>query len=251
MSAPIINKNCLNCDQPVSGYYCSNCGQKSSTSRLFYHQFLQDLQLGVFNIDRGMVRNLMTIFFPRQILDYVHGKRVQFFNPLLYLLIAAGIWMFVIPYLIKKIGLLEISTKEDSFFQGTYRTGYFIGRLIKSFGQYFAASGIVPLAFSSRIVFGEHQLNFWEHLYLHIFVVANILLSASFFSAVNIITGWSLPVLLWVTAYGVFAYYQIFSGKEKFGYVLMKVFAMISLSVFFFLAAALLVGYIGQFFISI
>src|SRR5690606_36523782 len=92
---------CLNCQQPASGKYCSNFGQKTDTHRITLKHFLaHDLLHGFWHLDRGILFTVKeAIVRPgKAALDYISGKRVRYYNVfyLSLLLIALNVvlWHF-------------------------------------------------------------------------------------------------------------------------------------------------------------
>ncbi len=74
---------CLNCNQPLMGHHCHNCGQKGQvhrTLRSFGHEILH----GVFHFDSKMWNTLpMLAWNPGHLTRrYIHGERAKFVSPL-------------------------------------------------------------------------------------------------------------------------------------------------------------------------
>jgi hypothetical protein len=80
-------KNCLNCGTPLTGPYCSACGQKAHVHRSirgFFHDFVQ----GLFNFEGKIWRTLpMLAWRPGEMTRrYIAGERARFISPVaLYL----------------------------------------------------------------------------------------------------------------------------------------------------------------------
>jgi len=80
-------KNCLNCGTPLTGPYCSACGQKAHVHRSV-RGFLQDFVQGLFNFEGKIWRTLpMLAWHPGQMTRrYIAGERANFISPVaLYL----------------------------------------------------------------------------------------------------------------------------------------------------------------------
>ncbi len=77
---------CLNCDTPLTGPFCSECGQRKRFERLglsiIFDEIRQDLLCG----DLAFLRTVKALFInPGQAcLDYIRGHRRSFVNPLRY-----------------------------------------------------------------------------------------------------------------------------------------------------------------------
>src|SRR6476469_9549469 len=81
-------KNCFNCGTPLTGPYCSACGQKAHVHRSV-RGFLQDFVQGLFNFEGKIWRTLpMLALRPGELTRrYIAGERARFVSPVaLYLL---------------------------------------------------------------------------------------------------------------------------------------------------------------------
>jgi len=76
---------CLNCGQPLTGNenFCSFCGQKNSTKKLSFNNFISNLFSGFFSYDSRFWNTFIPLLTkPGKVSkDYIAGKRVQFVNP--------------------------------------------------------------------------------------------------------------------------------------------------------------------------
>lgn len=97
---------CLNCGIKFEGKFCHNCGQKGSTGRLDFHHISHDFQHSLFHLDKGIFYNFRTIAYPKLILEYVKGKRINFFSPILYVLLISGLLNYLKRITISPMKLL-------------------------------------------------------------------------------------------------------------------------------------------------
>ncbi len=93
----MTDQHCLNCGKELTDKYCSGCGQKADTRRISFKNFIsQDILHGTFHIEKGM------LFTARQsltrpgkaALDYIAGKRKQYYNVFLLILVTIGLILF-------------------------------------------------------------------------------------------------------------------------------------------------------------
>ncbi|MFC2104914.1 DUF3667 domain-containing protein, partial [Bacteroidota bacterium] len=91
-----LSNTCKNCGSENIETYCSNCGQKIYTKRFTLKNFLL-VFLNAFNIEKGFLYTLKMLFIQPGIIinDYIKGKTKQYFNPLKYVLIVAGLFAFL------------------------------------------------------------------------------------------------------------------------------------------------------------
>jgi hypothetical protein len=74
---------CLNCENPASDKFCSNCGQKTDTHRInFKHFIFHDILHGVWHFEKGILFTIKEAFTrPGQAAaDYIAGKRIKYYN---------------------------------------------------------------------------------------------------------------------------------------------------------------------------
>jgi len=84
---------CKNCGHQYEGYYCNICRQSADTYRITWKEII-DLFLHVlFDFDRGFFHTAREMFLRpgKTIYDYLQGKRVTHFNPLMFLILLGGI----------------------------------------------------------------------------------------------------------------------------------------------------------------
>ncbi|HAW82051.1 MAG TPA: hypothetical protein DCX27_21525, partial [Balneola sp.] len=80
----IPDNHCLNCNEPVSGNYCSNCGQKFQPTKLPLRIYLEDTVETLFNVDNRVFKTLKDLFLkPGKITkEYISGHRATYLPPL-------------------------------------------------------------------------------------------------------------------------------------------------------------------------
>jgi hypothetical protein len=87
--------NCPNCDAPLTGRFCSNCGQHAHPNRKL-SGVLGEFLYGLWNFDTKAWRTLpMAIFRPGTLTrDYVYGKRARYLSPLTLFLFSIFLMFF-------------------------------------------------------------------------------------------------------------------------------------------------------------
>jgi Protein of unknown function (DUF3667) len=85
--------NCLNCQQPLAGAYCAQCGQPANTQRLSSRQLAQDVFASLTNLDRGLFHTILDLTRrPAGLIgDYLAGRRAPYYHWLKYLLLFTGL----------------------------------------------------------------------------------------------------------------------------------------------------------------
>jgi len=94
----LINRmNCLNCNTPLTGRYCSGCGQENRPKKLSVWQLLGQFFNGLLNYDGRLVQSIRLLFSKPSALTiaYMEGKRSSYVNPAqLYLFTSAIYFLF-------------------------------------------------------------------------------------------------------------------------------------------------------------
>ena len=74
---------CPNCSTPVTGQYCSNCGQIQKDIRRFFLALVNEALDDVFSLNSRMWKTLVAILFRPGFLtnEYLRGRRVSYVQP--------------------------------------------------------------------------------------------------------------------------------------------------------------------------
>ena len=173
----IPDNHCLNCNEPVSGNYCSNCGQKFQPTKLPLRIYLEDTVETLFNVDNRVFKTLKDLFLkPGKITkEYISGHRATYLPPLrIYISISILYFFLVIVTESTQVFLVNLSSDQfDSSFGKLIQTSMFV---------------LVPLfALITRWFHKKRKGYYVEYLIfsLHIHSVWFVLLSFS------IITTWA------------------------------------------------------------
>lgn len=75
---------CPNCNTPVTGQYCSNCGQIQKDIRRFFLALVNEALDDVFSLNSRMWKTLVAILFRPGFLtnEYLKGRRVSYVQPI-------------------------------------------------------------------------------------------------------------------------------------------------------------------------
>jgi len=92
---------CKNCEHTFEGNYCSNCGQKTNTKRLDWNYVKDEVKYVFLHINKGFlytVKQLLTR--PGDTTrDFLEGKRVNHYKPILLVFVLAGLNGFISQYI--------------------------------------------------------------------------------------------------------------------------------------------------------
>ncbi|MFZ3274830.1 MAG: DUF3667 domain-containing protein [Lutibacter sp.] len=99
---------CLNCVQPLlkEENFCSCCGQKNTTGRLSFNNFMNSLFSGFFSYDSRFWRTFIPLLIkPGKVAkEYILGKREKYVNPF-QLYLQVSILFFLILSISNKIDI--------------------------------------------------------------------------------------------------------------------------------------------------
>lgn len=239
---------CLNCNHEYDSKFCPECGQKAATSRLSWHSITHDLQHILLHLDKGVLKNIRSIWQPQLIRDFIAGKRVGYFNPIVLLLFVCGIvaWVeheFKLEMSIKSIDNDNINHKT------LYQVGYTAAVFFKVWSKYIEALLILPLGYFSWLMFRTRTgYNLIENIYTQAFILCNFnliglalypflrayspVLSLNFYSVLILIvlnyivyTQIKDPItrILQVSSAIILAYLSYFTAFILFAYIYLKV----------------------------
>jgi len=93
-------ETCANCQAPLVGPYCSQCGQRAADRIVPLHEMTQEWIEDLFEFDIRIFRTLPTFFFKpgRLTKEYVQGRRVRYVRPLRLYLVASFILFTVLAF---------------------------------------------------------------------------------------------------------------------------------------------------------
>lgn len=164
------NKHCLNCGNDLIGKFCSNCGQKSDTHRITVkHLIFHDIIHGTFHFEKGMLFTAKQALLrpSKAALDYISGKRVNYYNIFYFILISIGIIALLYHFLAND-GAVKPGDEMNA-------AGEKVDYIFSTYGKFLIFS-IVPLtALNSYVLFKRKKLNFSEHI-----IISGILLLGIF-----------------------------------------------------------------------
>ena len=132
------NDYCLNCGNQLTGKFCSDCGQASSTRPITLSNALNNTISEITSYD-GRVLTTLKEMFPnpgKATLEYVLGKRVRFIHPIKYFLIIMGLNL-VVMQLLQHQGLLpEAKIVLPEFIELPEKERLFLAEKILKYAQF-------------------------------------------------------------------------------------------------------------------
>lgn len=84
---------CKNCGHQYEGHYCNMCRQSADTCRITWKEIIVHMLEVTFDVNKGFFHTVkeMTVRPGKTIDEYLQGKRILHFNPLMFLILLGGI----------------------------------------------------------------------------------------------------------------------------------------------------------------
>lgn len=201
------NNTCLNCGHALQGHFCSQCGQSAHTHRITFRHFIFHTVLhGTFHFEKGMLftaRQALTR--PGQAaLDYIKGKRVNYYNVFYFVLILIGMNL-LLSHLFETLALrfnASAITKADM-----NEVGKKVYHIFSDYGKLFVFALVPITSLNSYLIFKRKKLNLTEH-----FVISGM---------------WLLGVCLLITLYFVLKFSELWITSETFADSLLIAFMVL------------------------
>ena len=236
--------NCKNCNEPIGGKFCSNCGQPAELRRIDNYYLIHEIR-DFFFANKGMLYTVKKVLVSpgKSVRSFLAEDRHRFIKPITFLFITSLIYT-IVNY------LFNIGTEDYQFEgieAGTTAYRIFDWMLI----QHPAYAGIITglfIALWVKLFFRKAGYNLLEIFILLCFVAGVSTLFMSIASIVKGITGWNIlqPASFIGNIYLIWAVGQFFNRKEfstkKKVWTYVKVFLSYLLVI---ILMALLIVFIG------
>lgn len=209
-----MHEKCLNCSQPVSTKFCSNCGQKSSTHRYSLKHFIEhDFIHGVWHVDKGILFTVKELFIRpgNSVREYILGKRANYFSFVTLLLLTITISAILSHY--SSLDFKSLVSKDEQNMMGS------VEKLFTTYPKIVLLISIPINSIFSYIWFRKAGFNYSEHLVLNSYKTAAemigglvlTLLTLFFASSPTLASSYLLAFTLFSISYGTWFYFQFFS----------------------------------------
>lgn len=171
--------NCINCNQEITGNYCSNCNQRASVKRITFKEGWYDFWARIYGFDGMFPRTLrdLTIRPGVAARRFIEGNRVLYYGPVGYFFLM--ITLMLLLYDIMGISFLDImkATGQGMTQPSTQAQTVFMQKTLQAISEnlkIFFFLFIPFQAFAARyIVFRKAGFNFIEHSILPFYVMGH------------------------------------------------------------------------------
>lgn len=223
---------CLNCGNVFHGNYCNVCGQYNCADRITTKSILSGFGNGFFNMDVRIVKTLMALILRpgMLIVDYLKGKRADYFRPFQLLFVLAAIYgllLYFFPENKQDLDLSNLQLNNDitnPFWKGLADLfdNMTIKKYLKGVNDFFnsnvAFNAVLAMPFyalATKIAFRKRLYNVYHFNYMELIVVrAYVSCQFLFFSILWFPINRELSFWLEIILTG-WTYLQLFGENKK------------------------------------
>jgi len=211
-----VETECKNCKNKFNGLYCNNCGQKVIQERNTLKHFFE-LITDSFDIERGLLYTTKILFTnPGKIInEYLDGRTKDYYNPLKYLLLLAGLSAIIM--IGTDIFDANVGNTNEFFGLDNQKTKFQsqVNAYIKSFLNIIPFLTLPFYSLISKWIFKKFKLNYAEHLIMNCYLFGQITLITLLLLFVIYLSP-SLIVFFQVIGIVIFVVYFSYSLKSIF-----------------------------------
>jgi hypothetical protein len=122
---------CGDCLNPVSGVFCTQCGQRQKSSSRHFRQIVGEWISDVLNLDAKILRTLKPLFFRPGFLstEFFADRRTRYVSPLkLYFFISLVAFFFIQQEINYRVQSAEKSSKQDTAKDKNDNSNFTVGK---------------------------------------------------------------------------------------------------------------------------
>lgn len=233
---------CKNCEHVFQGNFCSNCGQKTNTKRLDIHYIYDELKYTFLHINNGLLFTSKQLFIRPgdMVREFIEGKRVKHYKPILMVFVLAGITGLLMHYsgeldMFEKINVSNTSNR-------VLNTNKYISLILTKYYTLIELLSIPIVSVCTWFAFRKWNYNYIENIIINSFAVAQSLVFGiitfpikylfkgnSLYVLVNfILTALSFVFILWL-------YLKLYKNKNLGDLILKLLFCFFLLGLLFLL----------------
>src|SRR5690606_282231 len=232
--------SCKNCGNEFAGNFCPECGQKAKTSKIDLKYLQEETKYTLLHLNNGFFYTTKELFTRpgHATREFVEGKRVRHYKPILFLFVFAGLYGFLLNAV--NIDVLSVATMRGPEYEASQHAMQWIAK-------HYSLVELVYLpitALASWLAFRVWQYNYIEHLIINAYAaglriaIQIILLPLSLFAAGTVFSfavSGLLTIISFLTTGWLFT--QFFNDKP-----LDKVILRIVLLIFYMMSITLLLA---------
>ncbi len=237
-------ENCRNCGAEILENYCGNCGQQKY-HRIDRKHLMAEFQYILVHTNKGFFYTLKNLLKNpgKTAREYIDGKRVKHYKPILLAFVLSGLSVFVSHYIFNLEGIMkEFSEKSEA--------PVFMSTFFEFFMKWYSIISVLLLpifSLATYISFRKWRHNFYEHIIMNAFFMSfyTVLHIAIFtpllyflpqqFSYIAFLNYIAVPVLLFLFFRGVYA-------ERKWQQIALRILILCLICVVFFFVSLFIIG---------
>jgi hypothetical protein len=166
----MIEENCRNCKEVISGNFCGHCGQRRY-KRINRNYIVEEIQDIFVDVNKGFFYSVFkTLRNPgKTAREYMEGNRVDHYKPIALTFVLAGISIFVSSSVLKFDDIMK------NFSEQQHINSKLMSDVFTIISSYYAMLMVLLLpvfAFITRIPFKREGHNYYEHIVMNSYVVS-------------------------------------------------------------------------------
>lgn len=244
-------ETCLNCANQVTENFCGKCGQKKY-KRIDRKYIWDELQYTIFHTNKGLLYSIKsTLKNPgKTAREFIDGNRVNHYKPILLVFVLSGISTFI------SFKVLNFKEVLSDYFAQIHVNSKLMADMMTFMSSYNSILMLIyiPLfALITKIAFRKWGNNYYEHVVMNAYIL-------SFYTLVSIILVYPLMfflrhspgVFFKMTQFSVllvppilFWFFRAFYRERSIKSILLKVLAVLGLTIATYLIIIILAGIIG------
>lgn len=231
--------NCTNCNKPVRGNFCSNCGQPVKYKRIDAQYINHEIQ-HVLHVEKGILFTIKEMLFkPGQgIRTYISGNRNRYMKPLPFLVITSLIYTLINNYFHIESSYLNFDESVVGKSSRDTSSIPLIFNWVQSHYGYIniLMSGLIALWL--RMFFKRYNYNIVEIIVLLCYVAGTgMFLLAITGIIAGLIKVEALHIIMGITflVYTIWAIGQFFDAKKALSYIKAMVAYLLGMMLFYML----------------
>jgi hypothetical protein len=239
-----MESNCLNCNEIITGNFCSNCGQKKYR-RIDKKYIWEEVQYSILHTNKGFLYSVKKIIKNpgKTAREFIDGNRVKHYKPILLAFVLSGISAFIS---FKVLGLYDILVQHYSSSVANANSKFMNEFLsfLSSYNSILMLLALPFLALITKFVFRKWGQNYYEHIVMNAYILScytlvSIIITFPLmyflkqdFNAVMLVSGFSFLMLPFILVW----FYKGFYPGKTLKSIIWKVLGTLGL---------VTIGYIG------
>ena len=156
---------CINCNNELSGKYCSNCGLPVKIKRIDGHYIMHEIE-HVLHFEKGILYTVKELLIKpgTSVKEFLAENRSRLVKPIIFIIITSLIYTLITHFFHIEEGYINFSLDKNSALTA-------ISSWIQNHYGYANILMGIFIAFWLKVFFKKHDYNFFETLILLCFVM--------------------------------------------------------------------------------